>query len=60
MNTLKLIAANEENFFKRGKKLAKLADAGKPIPKELVISFEEPVTEFSLVQKLGSSGLQQP
>ena len=42
MNTLILKTANEDAFSKRGKRLAKLADAAKTIPQELVISFEEP------------------
>lgn len=42
MSTLILKTANEDSFLKRGKRLAKLADAGKAIPQELVISFEEP------------------
>jgi len=31
-----------EEFFKRGKAIAKLADLGKRIPRERVISFEDP------------------
>lgn len=49
MNTLKLITANEENFFKRGKKLAKLADTGKSLQQELVISFEDPTILLKLL-----------
>ena len=29
-------------FFKRGKHIARLADQGKPIPKEHIITFEDP------------------
>jgi predicted transcriptional regulator len=31
-----------EDFFKRGRTLAKLADQGKPLPEESVVSFEDP------------------
>lgn len=34
---------SEEEFFKRGRKVARLADQGKPIPEERIISFEDPV-----------------
>lgn len=34
--------ANADDFFKRGKELAKLADQGKRIPTERVIAFEDP------------------
>ncbi|NOT99507.1 MAG: HTH domain-containing protein [Sideroxydans sp.] len=34
--------ANTEEFFKRGKSIAKLADQGKPIPRERIIAFEDP------------------
>jgi len=30
------------DFFKRGKLVARLADLGKPIPKEHIIAFEDP------------------
>lgn len=49
MSTLTLMTGNEEDFFKRGKRLAKLADAGKPIQEELVISFEEPAKLLKLL-----------
>ena len=31
-----------KQFFKRGKVIAKLADQGKPIPREHIIAFEDP------------------
>jgi predicted transcriptional regulator len=34
--------ANTEGFFKRGKEVVKLADQGKRIPRERIISFENP------------------
>lgn len=38
--TIKVSGTDE--FFKRGKAIAKLADQGKAIPKERIISFEDP------------------
>lgn len=32
-----------DDFFKHGKKLAKLADQSKPVPAERIISFEDPI-----------------
>ena len=49
MSTLTLMTGNEDAFFKRGKDLAKLADAGKKIQHELVISFEEPAALLKLL-----------
>ena len=34
--------ANTDEFFKRGKKIAKLLDQGQRIPRERIISFEDP------------------
>lgn len=31
-----------DDFFKRGRAIAKLADAGKPIPEQMVLTFETP------------------
>ncbi len=42
MKTLTIKTASEHDFFARGRRIAKLADAGKPVPKETVISFEDP------------------
>ena len=42
MKKISIIAADENEFFARGKRLAALADAGKPIPSESVISFGDP------------------
>lgn len=38
--TIKVASADE--FFKRGKEIAKLADQGKRIPRERIIAFEDP------------------
>jgi predicted transcriptional regulator len=39
MKKQSIIVADEQAFFERGRRLAKLADKGKPIPSEAVISF---------------------
>jgi len=49
MSTAILRTGDERDFFKRGKRLAKLADAGKTIPEETVISFEEPAVLLKLL-----------
>lgn len=49
MSTLKLRTGNEDSFFRRGKHLARLADIGKNIQHELVISFEEPAVLLKLL-----------
>jgi predicted transcriptional regulator len=48
MSTSILMTGDEKDFFNHGKRLAKLADAGKKIPHELVISFEDPVMLLKL------------
>ena len=42
MKKITIIAADENEFFARGKRLAAIADAGKPVPAESVISFGDP------------------
>lgn len=37
-----LQVADERTFFERGKKIARLADAKRPIPEEKIVSFEDP------------------
>lgn len=37
-----LTIADTDEFFKRGKQIAKLADKGKPLPRERIIAFEDP------------------
>lgn len=46
--------AGAEDFFKRGREIAKLADQGMPIPAEKVIAFEDPeaVTRLMTTAKL--------
>ncbi|MDP2804938.1 MAG: HTH domain-containing protein [Gallionellaceae bacterium] len=48
MKTILKVESVEE-FFKRGKAIAKLADKGRQIPREKVISFEDPQDLASLV-----------
>ena len=41
MNKLTIKTATEEDFFRHGRKLAKLADRGARLPAERIISFED-------------------
>ena len=49
MKTLTIKTATEEEFFKQGRKLAKLADQAAAIPEECVISFEDPADVLKLL-----------
>ena len=42
MKNVMIKTATEQNFFARGRRIAKAADAVKRLPRETVISFEEP------------------
>ncbi len=42
MKTVVLKAAAEQEFFQRGRALARMADAIEPLPEEHTVSFEEP------------------
>ncbi len=42
MNKLILKTATENDFFSRGKMIARAADLGEPLPDERIISFEDP------------------
>lgn len=42
MKKVSIAVADEQEFFARGRRLAALADAGRPIPSESVISFGDP------------------
>lgn len=48
MKTIIKVSTTDE-FFKRGKKIAKLADHGKRIPSERIISFEDPAELARLI-----------
>jgi predicted transcriptional regulator len=49
MTNLKLKTGTEADFFARGRKLARLADAGEKIPEEIILSFEDPAELMSLI-----------
>lgn len=49
MNKLIVKTAKEDDFFKRGRKLAKLADLGERLPEERVVSFEDPADVLKLL-----------
>lgn len=49
MKKLVVKTATEKDFFKQGRKLARLADQGKPIPEERVLSFEDPADLLKLL-----------
>ena len=42
MKKITIMTVDENEFFARGKRLAALADADKPIPSKSVISFGDP------------------
>lgn len=43
MSKLVIKTATEDDFFTRGQQLATLADAGKSLPEEHTITFEDPL-----------------
>ncbi|OVZ89847.1 MarR family transcriptional regulator [Yersinia alsatica] len=43
MDKLVIKTATEDEFFKRGKQLAALADVGQTLPEEHTITFEDPL-----------------
>ena len=49
MKNVTLKAANEQDFFRRGKVLARLADAGQPMLEERTVSFEDPADLLRLL-----------
>lgn len=49
MKNVTLKAGNEQDFFRRGKLLARLADAGQPMPEERTVSFEDPADLLRLL-----------
>lgn len=49
MKTGTVKAGTEEEFFRRGKQIAKLADKGFPIPEEKIMSFEDPADMLKLL-----------
>jgi len=49
MTKLTIKTGTEENFFKRGRQLAKAADSGEQLPDERIISFEDPTDVMKLI-----------
>lgn len=49
MSEVTIKTAGESEFFRRGKRLSKLADAGQPLPAQHVVSFEDPADMLSLL-----------
>jgi predicted transcriptional regulator len=49
MTNLTIKTGTEEDFFKRGRQLARAADGGGPLPDERVISFEDPADVMKLM-----------
>ena len=49
MKNIILKAGTEQDFFQRGKTLARLADAGKALPEERTVSFEDPAELLRLL-----------
>ena len=49
MRSVVLKTATEQEFFKRGRALAQLADAGQPLPEEYTVSFEDPAELLKLL-----------
>jgi hypothetical protein len=48
MTKLTIKTGTEEDFFKRGRQLAKTADRGEQLPDERIISFEDPADMMKL------------
>ena len=49
MTKLTIKTGTEEDFFKRGRQLAKAADRGEQLPDERIISFEDPADVMKLI-----------
>ncbi|QXP85665.1 HTH domain-containing protein [Methylococcus sp. Mc7] len=49
MKTLTIKTATEDDFFKRGRTLARFADNAEALPEEYVISFEDPADVLKLL-----------
>ena len=54
MKKLILKTGTEQDFFKRGREIAKAADLGQPIPEESIISFEDPADVTAIKECPGS------
>ena len=49
MNKVTIKTGTEDEFFKRGRQLARAADRGERLPRERVISFEDPADLMKLM-----------
>ena len=49
MKNVTLKAGSAQDFFRRGRVLARLADAGQPMPEERTVSFEDPADLLRLL-----------
>lgn len=49
MTNLTIKTGSEEDFFKRGRELAKSADNEKQLPDERIVSFEDPADVMKLI-----------
>ncbi len=49
MSKLIIKTGDEAEFFKRGRKLAQLADQGRELPKESIIAYEDPADVLKLL-----------
>lgn len=49
MTKLTIKTGTEEDFFRRGRQLAKAADRGEQLPNERIISFEDPTDVIKLM-----------
>lgn len=49
MSKLIIKTGDEAEFFQRGRKLARLADQGRELPKESIISYEDPADVLKLL-----------
>ncbi|MFO1263400.1 MAG: MarR family transcriptional regulator [Rhodoferax sp.] len=49
MTKVTITTGAEEDFFKRGRRLAKAADRGEPLPDERIISFDDPADVIKLI-----------
>lgn len=49
MTKLTIRTGTEEEFFKRGRQLARAADKGESLPDERIISFEDPADVMKLM-----------
>lgn len=58
MKNITLKAGNEQDFFRKGKVLARMADTGQPMPQERTVSFDDPADLLRLLTlyPVGRSG----